>query len=93
MTASTSSSNEYKASISALDLSGYSALDSIKLAYYVEDANISTIKVRLYSETTKYYEVTITPTAGTGYKISPNILFSTLLAGATSPAPDITNIN
>ncbi len=51
------------------------------------------IKVRLYSEASKYYEVTITPTAGTGYKLSSNILLSTLFSGATSPAPDITNIN
>lgn len=93
MSANTSSSKEYKASIPTLDLSGYSEADSIKLAYYREDANLSTIKVRLYSEASKYYEATITPTAGTGYKITSDILFSTLLAGATSPAPDITNIN
>ena len=93
MSANTSSSKEYKASIPTLDLSGYSEADSIKLAYYREDANLSTIKVRLYSEASKYYEVTITPTAGIGYKITSDILFSTLLAGATSPAPDITNIN
>lgn len=93
MSANTNSSKEYKASISSLDLSGYSEADSIKLAYYREDANLSTIKVRLYSEASKYYEVTVTPTAGTGYKISSDILFSTLLSGATSPAPDITNIN
>lgn len=93
MSANTSSSKEYKASIPTLDLSGYSEADSIKLAYYREDANLTNIKVRLYSEDTKYYEVTVTPTSGTGYKISSDILFSTLLAGATSPAPDITNIN
>lgn len=93
MTANANSSNEYKASIPKLDLSGYSAADSIKLSYYREDANLSTIKVRLYSESTKYYEVTVTPTSGTGYKISSDILFSTLLSGATSPAPDISNIN
>lgn len=93
MSANTSSSTEYKSSIQALDLSGYSEADSIKLAYHREDANLSTIKVRLYSEASKYYEVTITPTAGTGYKLSSNISLSTLFSGATSPAPDITNIN
>jgi len=93
MSANTSSSKEYKASIPTLDLSGYSEADSIKLAYYREDANLTNIKLRLYSENTKYYEVTVTPTSGTGYKISSDILFSTLLAGATYPAPDITNIN
>lgn len=93
MSANISSSKEYKASIPTLDLSGYSEADSIKLAYYREDANLSTIKVRLYSEASKYYEATVTPTAGTGYKITSDILFSTLLAGATNPVPDIANIN
>lgn len=93
MSATTSSSTEYKSSIQSLDLSGYSEADSIRLAYYREDANLSTIKIRLYSEASKYYEVTVTPTAGTGYKLSSNILLSTVFSGATSPAPDITNIN
>jgi len=93
MSATASSSTEYKSSIQSLDLSGYSEADSIRLAYYREDANLSTIKVRLYSEASKYYEVTITPTAGTGYKLSSNISLSTLFSGATSPAPDVTNIN
>jgi len=93
MSASTSSSTEYKSSIQSLDLSGYSEADSIRLAYYREDANLSTIKIRLYSEASKYYEVTITPTGGTGYKLSSNISLSTLFSGATSPAPDVTNIN
>lgn len=88
-----STSKEYKATIPKLDLSGYSTADTLKIAYYREDANLSTIKVRLYSEDTKYYEVTITPSAGTGYKISSDILLSTVFAGATSPAPDNTNIN
>ena len=93
MTTLASTSKEYKSDINALDLSGYSTADTIKLAYYREDANLSNIKVRLYSEASKYYEVTITPSSGTGYKISSDISLSTLFAGATSPAPDITNIN
>lgn len=93
MTASTSSSKEYKSSINTLDLSGYSTADSIKLAYYREDANLSNIKIRLYSEASKYYEATVTPSAGTGYKISSDILLSTFFSGATNPGPDITNIN
>ena len=93
MSATSNSSNEYKATIPALDISGYSESDTIKLVYHREDANLSTIKVRLYSEPSKYYETTITPSSGTGYKISSDILLSTLFAGATSPAPDNTNIN
>lgn len=93
MSASTSSSKEYKATIPTLNLSGYSDNDTIRLAYYREDANLSTIKVRLYSEASKYYEATITPSAGTGYKFSNSIPLSTFFSGATSPAPDISNIN
>lgn len=93
MSASTSSSKEYKATIPTLNLSGYSDNDTIRLAYYREDANLSTIKLRLYSEASKYYEATITPSAGTGYKFSNNIPLSTFFSGATSPAPDISNIN
>jgi hypothetical protein len=74
-------------------MSGYSTADTIRLAYHREDANLSTIKVRLYSEASKYYEATITPSAGTGYKISTDIPLSTFFSGATNPAPDITNIN
>jgi hypothetical protein len=93
MSAPSSTSVEYKSSIINLDLSGYSTADTIKLAYDRVDANLSTIKIRLYSEATKYYEATITPTAGTGYKISADIPLSTFFAGATNPAPDATNIN
>jgi hypothetical protein len=93
MSASSNSSKEYKATIPSINMSGYSTLDTLRLAYYKEDANLSSIKIRLYSDASSYYEVTVTPSAGTGYKISDEISISTLLAGATSPAPDITNIN
>lgn len=93
ISATASSSKEYKSNINKLDLSGYSTADSIKIAYYREDANLSNVKIRLYSDASKYYEATVTPSAGTGYKISSDIPLSTFFAGATSPAPDATNIN
>jgi hypothetical protein len=93
MSASAGSPNTYIASIPTIDMSGYSQYDTIRLAYYKEDSNVSSIKIRLYSESTKYYEATITPPSGTGYKISDDIPLSTFFDGATSPAPDITNIN
>lgn len=93
MSATANSSNTYKATIPSIDMSGYSTADTIRLAYYREDANLSNIKIRLYSENSKYYEATVTPSSGTGYKISTDIPMSTFFAGATSPAPDITNIN
>lgn len=93
MNASSNSSKEYKSNIQSIDLSGYSDADTIKLAYYKENANLSSIKIRLYSEASRYYEATITPTSGNGYKLSQDIPLSTFFNGATSPAPDINNIN
>lgn len=93
MSTSANSSKEYKSSIPTIDMSGYSTLDTIRLSYYREDTNLSNIKIRLYSEASKYYEATITPTSGVGYKISEDIPMSTFFDGATGPAPDITNIN
>jgi len=93
MSALSNSSNTYKATIPSVDMSGYSTADTVRISYYRADTNLATIKVRLYSEDSKYYEATITPSGGTGYKISNNIPLSTFFSGATSPAPDITNIN
>lgn len=84
---------EYKSDIAVIDFSGYSVNDSIRLAYYKNDNNLASIKLRFYSSATAYYEVTITPASGTGNRISSDILMSTVFAGATSPAPDPTNIN
>ncbi len=93
MYATSTTPREYKSNINSLDLSGYSTLDTIRLAYYREDANLASIKIRLYSDPTRYYEATIVPTSGNGYKISADIPLSTFFSGSTSPAPDITNIN
>lgn len=93
MQSNSGSAREYKSTITALDLSGYSVNDSVRLAYYKYDNNLASIKIRFYSSDTAYYEVTITPPSGTGNFITNNILMSSVFAGATSPAPDITNIN
>jgi hypothetical protein len=92
MSSNGTSAQEYKASISPLDLSGYSVNDSVKLAYYKNDSTLSSIKVRFYSSPTAYYETTFTPASGTGYKISSDILLSTAFA-SSSGSPDKTNIN
>jgi hypothetical protein len=84
---------EYTTTIPTLDLSGYSVNDSIRLAYYKYDDSLASIKIRLYSSSTEYYETTITPPSGTGNFITSNILLSSVFSGATSPAPDPTNIN
>jgi len=76
----------------SLDLSGYSVNDSIKLAYYKNNANLQNIILKLYSSNSDYYTTTITPAGGTGYKITSDILLSTVFATPTG-TPDKTNIN
>jgi hypothetical protein len=88
----TTTPKEYSASINTLDVSGYSVNDSLTLAYYKNDNNLSSIKVRLYSSNTNYYEATIvsTPASGTGHRLA-KIPFSTVLNGV-SGTPDATAI-
>ena len=92
MQSNSTSAREYKATISPIDISGYSINDTIRLAYYKNDANLASIKIRMYSSDSNYYETTITPASGTGYKLSSGIPLSTALASATG-SPDKTNIN
>ena len=89
---SAGASKEYTTSISPMDISGYSVNDSIRLAYYRNDANLQYITVKLYSSNADYYSVNVTPTSGIGYKLSTNILLSTLFTAPTG-SPDKTQIN
>lgn len=82
ITATSSQTKEYIATIANLDISGYSANDTIVLAYNQEDTNLSSIKIKFYSSDTDYFYTTITGAATTGNKIS-NIMFSTLLSSGT----------
>lgn len=95
MSAASGTPREYKANILPFDLSGYSVNDTLKLTYHKFDTNLSSIKIRFYSESTKYYEYTLTPASGTGYKISADIPLSSLFSSPTNSAtlPDKTNIN
>lgn len=90
-TSNTTSAQEYFHTTS-LDLSGYSVNDSIRLAYYKNNANLQNIILKLYSSNSDYYTTTITPASGTGYKITSDILLSTVF-GTPTGTPDKTNIN
>lgn len=92
MQSNSTSAQEYKSSISPIDISGYSINDTLKLSYYKNDTNLASIKIRMYSSDTNYYETTITPASGTGYKITADIPLSTAFASAVG-SPDKTNIN
>ena len=97
-TALSGNSNEYKSSIVPLDLSGYSVNDNISIAFYKNDSNLSSLKIRFYSDSTKYFEKTLTSTqygAGSGYKIPTSFTLGDLYSSPTNSAtaPDKTNIN
>ena len=82
MSSNSTSAQEYKATVN-LDLSGYSDLDTIKLAYYKNNNNLQNIILKFYHTDSDYYSVTLTPASGTGYKISSDIPLSTIFANST----------
>lgn len=93
MSSNGTSAKEYKSNVQQIDLSGYSVNDSLRLAYYKKDENLSNIIIKFYSSSTDYYSVTITPGSGIGYKISSDILLSNLFLNASTLNVDPTNIN
>jgi hypothetical protein len=96
VTATSNSTKEYKAKVNSFDISGYSVNDTITLAYYKNDNNLSNIKVRFYSSATAYYESTIvtSPASGTGHRISSVSLSNMLNNPVNSPdSKDISEIS
>lgn len=68
-TNSSTTTNELYTKTSTIDISGYSANDTLTLAYNKVDTNLSKIRVKFYSSDTDYYYGDITPSSGTGNKI------------------------
>jgi hypothetical protein len=91
MQASVDEGNEYFQNIDKLDLSGYSANDTLRLAYYKMDENLNTISIRFYSSSGSYFQKNITPASGLGHKITNDIPMSELFAGAVNE-PDKSSI-
>lgn len=92
MTSNSTAAREYTQSIAPIDFSGYSIYDSVKIAFYRNNVNLSSVKVRFYSSNNGYYEITFSPSASVGYYLSPDVLMSTVFAGAVN-SPDKTAIN
>ena len=92
MQSAATSANEYIQNTVNLDLSGYSANDTLRLAYYKQDANLASIKIRFYSSDTESFEKVITPASGTGNKLTADIPMSEIFNGATATAPDKSSI-
>ena len=93
MSSNGTAAKEYKANVQAIDLSGYSVNDTLKLAYVKNDANLQNIIIKFYSSALDYYSVTITPASGTGYKMSSDITLNNLFSNASTLNVDPSNIN
>ena len=89
--ASASQSKEYFYNIN-LDVSGYSALDSLTLAYYQSDTNLDYVFVRMYDSNNNYYEIRYAGDLSTGYKIKSLTLNNLYSSGYGSGTPDQTSI-
>lgn len=76
-----SQSKEYVCAFSGLDLSGYTASDSLSLSYNQEDTNLESIVFKFYSSDSSYYSATFTGASSvTETNKIGKILFSTLTA-------------
>ena len=75
-----------------LDVSGYSALDSLTLAYYQSDTNLDYVFVRMYDSNNNYYEIRYTGELSVGYKIKSLTLNNLYSSGFGVGTPDQTSI-
>ena len=75
-----------------IDISGYSALDSLTLAYYQSDTNLDYVFIRTYDSNNNYYEIRFPGNVSTGYKINSLTLNNLYSSGFGSGAPDQTAI-
>jgi hypothetical protein len=89
--AAASQSKEYFNSFN-IDVSGYSALDSLTLAYYQSDTNLDYVFVRMYDSNNSYYEIRYPGDLSTGYKIKSLTLNNLYSSGYGSGTPDQTSI-
>jgi len=89
--ASASQSKEYFYNFT-LDISGYSAVDSLTLAYYQSDTNLDYVFVRTYDSNNNYYEIRFPGSGTVGYKINSLTLNNLYSSGFGSGTPDQTAI-
>lgn len=75
-----------------IDVSGYSALDSLSLAYYQSDTNLDYVFVRMYDSSNRYYEIRYAGDLSTGYKVKSLALNNLYSSGFGSGTPDQTAI-
>ncbi len=78
-TSDSTSPREYTYDLGSMDISGYNPSDSICFSYKANDANLSSMKVRLYSSDNDYIEFTFT-----GHSVGSNIKTLEMSAGISS---------
>jgi hypothetical protein len=91
MSAAASQSKDYYYNFN-LDISGYSALDSLTLAYYQSDLNLDYVYIRMYDSVDRYYEIRYLGDPAIGYKIKSLNLNNLYSSGYGSGAPDQSDI-
>jgi hypothetical protein len=95
ITATSSSSKKYSYDLN-LDLSGYSANDSMTIAYNQNDTNLDYIFVRAYSSVSDYYEIRFAGDLSIGTKIKSltlNNLYSSTYGSGTPDNTSITRVS
>lgn len=75
-----------------IDISGYSALDSLTIAYRQTDLNLDYVFVRMYDSNNNYYEIRYAGDVSTGDKIKSLTLNNFYSSGYGVGAPDQTSI-
>lgn len=91
MSATSSQNKNYFYNLN-LDISGYSANDSMTIAYYQSDLNLDYVFIRTYDSNNNYYEIRYTGDSSTGYKIKSLNLNNLYSSGFISGTPDQTSI-
>lgn len=87
-TSNNTTAQEYKFDLGSTDISGYSPSDSLSFAYKVNNANLSSLKARLYSSTLNYIEFTFT-----GHSVGYNLKSVNMSSGVTSGTFDPTSVS
>jgi hypothetical protein len=87
-TSNSTSPREYTYPILDLDISGYNPLDTMCLSYKANDANLSSVKARLYSSDSDYMEFTFT-----GHSVGNNIKSLYMSQGVTTGTFNSQGIN
>jgi hypothetical protein len=70
---------EYTYALENLDISGYNPSDTLSFSYKANDANLSSLKVRMYSSDTDYIQFTFT-----GHSVGYNIKNLNMSAGIST---------